>query len=69
MTSSFPAVQKNCKYVHVTWSEDSKREDKRIANRRHRRHLNRRTKSIENNVELWYEEGFDAPTLSSWDID
>lgn len=70
MRATLPAVQHNCKSARriVCYRADTAREDKRIANRRHRRYLNRVTRSFIKDPELFDSEGFDAPSLSSWDI-
>jgi hypothetical protein len=46
-----------------------KRDNKRIANRRHRRALNRVTRKMKIDPESFYDEGFNAPSFSNWDID
>jgi hypothetical protein len=70
MIATLPAVQHNCKWARriVCYSAHVARQDKRIANRRHRRHLNRVTRAFIKDPELFDSEGFDAPSLSSWDI-
>ncbi len=70
MIATLPAVQYNCKYARrlVCMSAAVVRDDKRIANRRHRRYLNRVTREFTRDPELFYDEGFNAPTLSSWDL-
>lgn len=69
MRATKPAVQFNCRHIHICYGPDSKRQDKRIANRRHRRYLNRVTKSFVLDPE-WFEiEPFSAPSFSNWDID
>jgi len=70
MITSLPAVQANCSHVHryVCLSAENLRATKRIANRRYRRALNRITRKFINDPELFYDEGFNAPSLSSWDL-
>lgn len=71
MIATLPAVQHSCRAseLNTTYSPERKRSDKRLANRRHRRHLNARTRTFIHDPELFESEGFDAPSLSSWDID
>lgn len=71
MIATKPAVQFNCKssQIYVCLSAEYRRWFKRVANRRHRRALNRAVRRMEIDVELFYNEGFNAPSLSSWDID
>lgn len=70
MIATLPAVQFNCKSARriVCYKADTARDDKRIANRRHRRALNRITRSFIRDPERFDNEGFNAPSLSSWDI-
>ena len=70
MIATKPAVQSSCKdakrIVHM--SARHIRDEKRIANRRHRRALNKATRKCQHDPERFYDEGFNAPTLSSWDL-
>ena len=70
MIATFPAVQKYCgradRYCCV--SDKSLRFYKRNANRRHRRYLNMVTRSFVLDPELFEDESFNAPTLSTWDL-
>lgn len=70
MIASFPAVQHSCKWARrvICYRADTARDDKRIANRRHRRYLNRVTRGFTHDPETFYDESFSAPSLSSWDI-
>ena len=70
MIATLPAVQANCSHVHryVCIKRDTIREEKRNANRRHRRALNRATRRMAQDPERWWDEGFNAPSLSSWDL-
>jgi hypothetical protein len=70
MIATLPAVQRNCKEARriVCYGYKSRRQDKRIANRRHRRALNRTTRRMCADAERWYDEGFNAPSLSSWEL-
>lgn len=74
MITTLPAVQWSCKRVkrYICFSSrhaiENLSRDKRHANRQHRRYLNRATRRIQHDTELWYGECFNAPTLSSWDL-
>jgi hypothetical protein len=70
MIATLPAVQANCSRCrrYACLSDNFIRDEKRIANRRHRRALNRATREIQKDPERWWEEGFNAPSLSSWDL-
>lgn len=70
MIATLPAVQANCSRVkrYACIGDNFIRDEKRIANRRHRRYLNRVTRSFIKDPELFDSEGFDAPSLSSWDL-
>ncbi len=70
MITILPAVQHRCKRArrYIRYSATSKRDDKRIANRRHRRVLNQITRSIFRDPERFYGEDFAAPSLSPYDI-
>lgn len=70
MKATYPAVQKNCKEARkiACISDNSFRTDKRNANRRHRRYLNRVTNAFVRDPDRFDREGFDAPTLSSWEL-
>jgi hypothetical protein len=70
MIATLPAVQGNCSRVkrYACIGAKSLRDDKRNANRRHRRALNRATRRMCQDPELWWNEGFNAPSLSSWDL-
>lgn len=69
MMTTLPAIQQNCQRIHIVYRRKPKRDDKRNANRRYRRALNRITKSFELDPELFDEEVFNAPSWSNWDID
>lgn len=69
MKTTLPAVQKNCCWIHINYGRKSKRDDKRNANRRYRRALNRITRTLQNDPDLFDEEVFNAPSWSNWDID
>lgn len=69
MMSSLPAVQYNCKHIHICYRAEAKSKDKRSVNRRHRRSLNRKTEAMVDDTELWYSEDWCAPSMSNWDID
>jgi hypothetical protein len=70
MIATLPAVQAYTSRVtrYICASAKSIRDEKRIANRRHRRYLNRVTRSFVLDPELFDDEGFNAPTLSTWDL-
>lgn len=70
MIATLPAVQFNCHRHHIYCfiSPQTIRYEKRNANRRHRRALNRATRMMCRDPERWWNEGFDAPSLSSWDL-
>jgi len=70
MIATFPAVQSKCSHVfrYVCRGAKGHSDDKRIANRRHRRYLNAVTRSFVNDPELFYSEDFGAPSLSAWDL-
>ncbi len=70
MITVLPAVQYSCKRARrwVNYSILSKRQDKRIANRRYRRSLNRATRGFLHDLERFYSEVFDAPSMSGRDI-
>lgn len=70
MIPTLPAVQHSCKDARriVCMNQKSARDDKRFANRRHRRALNRITRNFMRDPELFEDEGFNAPSLSSWDL-
>ena len=70
MIATLPAVQANCSRVrrYACIGEDTIRYEKRNANRRHRRALNLATRQMCHDPERWWDEGFNAPSLSSWDL-
>ena len=70
MITSRPAVQAFVSHVFrcVCRSPWSHTATKRIANRRHRRALNRITRRMQHDPESFYSEGFNAPSLSTWDL-
>jgi hypothetical protein len=70
MITILPAVQHGCKRArhYISYSASSKRHDKRTANRRHRRMLNRVTRGFVLDLERFYSEDFRAPSLSPYDI-
>ena len=69
MIAILPAVQYSCREIvrYVGMSRKCRREDKRSANRRHRRYLDRVTRRFQLDPELFDDEAFAAPTLSDWD--
>ena len=70
MITALPAVQHNIKGWHryVCISAETLRWEKRNANRRHRRALNRATRRMCRDPEFWYDEGFSAPSFSNWEL-
>ncbi len=70
MIATKPAVQ-NIRRVkrYVCLGSNHLRFAKRNANRRHRRALNRITRRFIQDPERFYDEGFNAPSLSTWDLD
>jgi hypothetical protein len=70
MITLLPAVQDNihrvCRWFR--YNPDRRRWDKRHANRRARRLLNRLTRGFVRNPELFYSEDFWTPSLSARDI-
>ena len=70
MITTHPAVQSDCSHVkrYACVSSECIRDYNRIANRRHRRALNRITRSFVLNPDSFDNENFDAPTLSVWDL-
>ena len=70
MQTKLPSIQKSCKKARriIKYRASAARDDKRTANRRHRRKLNSITKSFERDVESFDDECFEAPSFSSWDI-
>jgi len=71
MIATLPSVQASCKHVkrYVCLGAKHLRYAKRNANRRHRRALNRATRLMIQDPERFWDEGFNAPSLSSWDLD
>ena len=67
MIASQPAVQFNARYAKRCGV--SFHHEKRLANRRHRRHLNAVTRGFISDPEAFYAEGFDAPSVSDYDLD
>lgn len=67
MISSHPAVQFNSRYAKH--GNVSFRHEKRLANRKHRHYLTASTRRFINDLESYYSEGFDAPTLSNYELD
>ena len=70
MQTRLPAVQSGVSRIsrYVCCSRHGHWNDKRIANRRHRRYLNALTRSFEHDPELFDDEPFIAPSLSCWDL-
>lgn len=70
MNAPHPAVQRECGRARrlVCGGVRSYSDEKRIANRRHRRALNRKTRGFVRDPDRFDREDFAAPTLSSWDI-
>ncbi len=70
MITTLPAVQKNCKHIerYCGISTTTLRWFKKNANRRHRRMLNAATRRMTRDPERWWDEGFNAYSLSSWEL-
>ena len=70
MIAILPAVQYDCKQArkYIKYNADTKRDDKRCANRAYRRFLNRITRGFVRDPESFYSEEFGAPSMSAWDI-
>jgi hypothetical protein len=68
MITILPSVQRSIKRAarYVRWG--TRRWDKRNANRRYRRTLNRVTRGFCHDPELFYSEDFGTPSLSGRDI-
>ncbi len=71
MITSLPSVQFGCKlaYSRIRCSSRNKRLEKRNANKRHRRALNRITEKFAHDPESFFDEGFNVPSMSAWDVD
>jgi hypothetical protein len=70
MIATLPAVQANCRGLarYCSWGRSAKMNDERSANRRHRRASNRATRRMVVDPERFYDEGFNAPSLSDWEV-
>lgn len=70
MITSLPAIQKFASHVfrYTCSSGHGHSADKRLANRRHRRALNRITKRMQHDPDSFDNEGFNAPSLSTWNL-
>lgn len=70
MIATLPAVQKNCQRCdrYACFSHKVEAQLKRQANRRHRRALNRAVRAMVNDPERWWNEGFNAYSLSDWEL-
>jgi hypothetical protein len=70
MISTLPAVQFSIKSAWRIIKKRARtaRYAKTHANRRHRRALNRATRRFTVDPERFYDEGFNAYSLSSWDL-
>ena len=70
MITILPAVQYSCIRAarRFKYNDDTKRSNKRLANRRYRRALNQITHGFLHDPERFYSEVFDTPSLSGWDI-
>ena len=70
MITSLPSVQFSIKraYRYVIKGAKTAKWQKTNANRRHRRALNRVTRLMQLDPDRFYNEGFNAPSLSGWDI-
>ena len=70
MQTTLPAVQKGCKKARriIFYRAETARKDKRMANRRYRRHLNHVTRGFLRDPARFDRECFTAPSLSMWDI-
>ena len=70
MNTTLPSVQYNCKKARkiVSYKQSVAKYDKNHANRRYRRFLSSKTRGFTKDVELFDNEPFSAPSLSSWDI-
>jgi hypothetical protein len=71
MITSLPSVQFSIKraYRHIYKAAKSAKWMKTHANRRHRHALNRATRAMCLDRNRFYDEAFNAPSLSGWDID
>ena len=67
MITSLPAVQAHCS--RIGRGPNAIRCAKRTANRRHRKALDRSTRRMILDPERWWDEGFNAPSLSDWELD
>lgn len=69
MISALPAVQaKICHARRIVWHSASNSRYKREANRRFRHVFNAKVRLLQDEPERWYDEVFDAPSLSTWDL-
>jgi hypothetical protein len=70
MITSLPSVQFSIKsaYRHIYKDAKSAKWQKANANRRHRHALAMTTRGFQRDPERFYDECFDAPSLSGWDI-
>lgn len=70
MIAILPAVQANCSRIrrYAAVSARTLRDVKRIANRYHRRFLNFHTHQMQLDPESFYDDPFNAPSRSAWDL-
>jgi hypothetical protein len=70
MIATTPAVQAYTSRLsrYIGASAKGIRDEKRIANRRYRHYLNRVTRSFVLDPELFEDEPFNAPSLTTWDL-
>lgn len=70
MLTSLPIVQHDVKQARrvIDCSAWSMRAFKCMAHRAHRRAINRTMRILRHDPERFYDEPFDAPSLSGWDI-
>ncbi len=70
MIPTLPAVQKNTQRIsrYVCIRGETLRWFKKNANRRHRRMLNAAVRRMTHDPERWWDEGFNAYSLSAWEL-
>ena len=66
-----PAVDASCRSekLHCKHTAEARRFEKKNAKRRHRHTFKAILRNIKDDPEIWDDESFDLPGLTSWDLD
>lgn len=64
-----PSLTKDTSWACRYMTRETRRVWKRIANRRFRHRFEKTMRKLQNDPDLYYDEAFNVPQITDWDLD